>query len=105
MALAAANLSYGETKIFDKYFEMLFKNKDYPPESVFALSAWMKEVMNAWVPTNPLNLNESLLAMRAYAPFHHLYAVEKCFSIANSNQAENVASPSESYETASRAYE
>ncbi|TGV77911.1 AIPR protein, partial [Mesorhizobium sp. M00.F.Ca.ET.158.01.1.1] len=24
------NLSYGETKIFDKYFETLFKNKDYP---------------------------------------------------------------------------
>jgi hypothetical protein len=23
-------LSYGETKIFDKYFETLFKNKDYP---------------------------------------------------------------------------
>lgn len=33
------NLSYGETKIFDKYFETLFKNKDYPPESIFALNA------------------------------------------------------------------
>lgn len=33
------NLSYGETKIFDKYFETLFKNKDYPPENVFALNA------------------------------------------------------------------
>jgi AIPR protein len=97
------NLSYGETKIFDKYFETLFKNKDYPPESIFALNVWMNEVMKAWVPTNPLNLNESLLAMRAYAPFHHLYAVEKCFSIANNNQAENVASPSKSYEAASRA--
>ena len=63
----------------------------------------MNEVMKAWVPTNPLHLNKSLPAMRAYAPFHHLYAVEKCFSIANNNQAENVASPSKSYEAASRA--
>jgi hypothetical protein len=49
-----------------------------------------------------LNLNETLLAMRAYAPFHHLYAVEMCFSITN-NRAEDVASPSKSYEAASRA--
>lgn len=96
------NLSYGETKIFDKYFETLFKNKDYPPESVLALNAWMNEVMKTWVPANPLNLNETLLAMRAYAPFHHLYAVEMCFSISN-NQSEKVASPSKSYEAASRA--
>jgi AIPR protein len=64
------NLSYGETKIFDKYFETLFKNKDYPPEDVFALNSWMNEVMKTWVQANPLNLNETLLAMRAYAPFH-----------------------------------
>ena len=96
------NLSYGETKIFDKYFETLFKNKDYPPESVLALNAWMNEVMKTWVPTNPLNLNETLLAMRAYAPFHHLYAIEMCFSITN-NRAEDVASPNKSYEAASRA--
>jgi len=96
------NLSYGETKIFDKYFETLFKNKDYPPESVFALNAWMNEVMKTWVPANPLNLNETLLAMKAYAPFHHLYAVEMCFSISN-NQAEKVASPSRSYQAASKA--
>lgn len=96
------NLSYGETKIFDKYFETLFKNKDYPPESVFALNAWMNEIMKAWVPTNPLQLNETLLAMKAYAPFHHLYAVEMCFSISN-NQAEKVASPSKAYQAATKA--
>jgi hypothetical protein len=62
----------------------------------------MNEVMKTWIPANPLNLNESLLAMRAYAPFHHLYAIEMCFSISN-NQAEKVASPSKSYEAASRA--
>ena len=96
------NLSYGETKIFDKYFETLFKNKDYPPESVLALNVWMNEVMKTWVPANPLNLNETLLAMRAYAPFHHLYAVEMCFSISN-NQSDKVASPSKSYEVAAKA--
>ena len=89
------NLSYGEMKIFDKYFETLFKNKDYPAESVFALNAWMNEVMKAWVPSNPLSLDEALLAMKAYAPYHHLYAVEMCFSISN-NQSEKVASPNKS---------
>jgi hypothetical protein len=96
------NLSYGETKIFDKYFETLFKNKDYPPESVFALNAWMNAVMKTWVSANPLNLNETLLAMRAYAPFHHLYAVEMCFSISN-NQSDKAASTSKSYEAATKA--
>jgi hypothetical protein len=95
------NLSYGETKIFDKYFETLFKNKDYPPENVFALNAWMNQVMKAWVPANPLSLNETLLAMRAYAPYHHLYAIGMCFSIAN-NQSDRVPNPSKSYEVASK---
>jgi hypothetical protein len=95
------NLSYGESKIFDKYFETLFKNKDYLPEDVLALNTWMNEVMKAWIPANPLSMNETLLAMRAYAPFHHLYAVEMCFSISN-NQSERVASPSKSYEAASK---
>ncbi|RXH28956.1 AIPR protein [Bradyrhizobium nanningense] len=96
------NLSYGETKIFDKYFETLFKNKDYSPENVFALNAWMNEVLKTWVSTNPLNLNETLLAMRAYAPYHHLYAIGMCFSIGN-NQSEKVPSPSRSYAAASKA--
>lgn len=96
------NLSYGETKIFDKYFETLFKNKDYPPENVFALNAWMNEVLKTWVSSNPLNLNETLLAMRAYATYHHLYAVGMCFSIGN-HQSEKVASPNKSYATASNA--
>jgi AIPR protein len=95
------NLSYGETKIFDKYFETLFKNKDYPPENVFALNGWMNQVLKTWIPENPLNLNETLLAMRAYAPFHHLYAVAMCFSIGN-NQSERVPSPFKSFEVASK---
>ncbi len=96
------NLSYGETKIFDKYFDTLFKNKDYPPESALALNVWMARVMETWVNANPLNMNETLLAMRAYAPFHHLYAVAMCFSIAN-NQSERVPSPSKSHEAATKA--
>jgi hypothetical protein len=90
------NLSYGETKIFDKYFETLFKNKDYPPEDVFSLSTWMKSVMKTWISENPLSMNETLLAMRAYAPYHHLYAVGMCFSIFN-NQSDRVPSPSKAY--------
>ena len=95
------NLSYGETKIFDKYFETLFKNKNYPPENVFSLNAWMNSVWKAWVAENPLNLNETLLAMRAYAPYHHLYAIGMCFSISN-NHSEFVPSPYKSYEVASK---
>jgi hypothetical protein len=96
------NLSYGESKIFDKYFETLFKNKDYAPENVFGLNAWMNEVLKTWISANPLNFNETLLAMRAYAPFHHLYAVGMCFSIGN-NQSEKVPSPSRSYAAATKA--
>lgn len=93
------NLSYGETKIFDKYFETLFKNKDYLPENVFALNAWMNEVQSAWVTENPLSLNETLLAMKAYAPYHHLYAVAMIFAI-SSNQSDRVPSAHKALELA-----
>ncbi|WP_295079672.1 AIPR family protein [Tabrizicola sp.] len=96
------NLSYGETKIFDKYFETLFKNKDYPPENVFALNTWMNEVQSAWVPANPLSLNETLLAMKAYAPYHHLYAVAMIFAI-SSNQSDRVPSAHKALESAQSA--
>ena len=54
------NLSYGETKIFDKYFNTLFKN-DYLPEDAYALSFWMRKIMDAWTQENPLGLEEELL--------------------------------------------
>jgi hypothetical protein len=95
------NFSYGETKIFDKYFETLFKNKDYLPENIFALNAWMNEVRKTWINENPLNFNETLLAMKAYAPYHHLYAIAMCFSISN-NQAERVPSPHRAIEAATK---
>ncbi len=85
------NIAYSETRLFDKYFEQLFK-RDYKPENVHALSFWMKEVWKRWTKENPLGLNESLLAMRSYAPYHHLYAVSLCFSVAN-RMAEGVPNP------------
>ena len=92
------NISYSETKIFDKYFEQLFK-REYKPEKAQALNLWMKAIMKYWTNDNPLGLNETLLAMKAYAPFHHLYAVSSCFAIIN-NQSDRVPNPSSSWEKA-----
>ncbi len=85
------NIAYSETRIFDKYFEQLFK-REYRPENVHALHCWMSRIWETWGKDNPLKLNETLLAMRAYAPYHHLYAVSMCFAIAN-NQADRVPDP------------
>ena len=82
------NAAYSETKIFDKYFEQLFK-REYRTENVNALNLWMSRVSKAWTKSNPLGLNETLLVMRSYAPYHHLYAVSMCFAIAN-NQADRM---------------
>jgi hypothetical protein len=76
------NLAYSETRIFDKYFEQLFK-REYKPENIQALNFWMQHVMEGWIPENPYGLNESLLAMKAYAPYHQLYAISRFFAIAN----------------------
>ena len=94
------NIAYGETKLFDKYFDQLFK-KDYLPEDTLALNSWMNLVWKRWIKENPLSLNESLLAMRAYAPYHHLYAVSVCFLVIN-NMPEGVPSPSITFEMAKR---
>lgn len=85
------NIAYSETRLFDKYFEQLFK-RDYKPENIMALTTWMNEVWKRWEKTNPLGLNETLLAMRAYAPYHHLYAISLCFCVAN-KASENVPNP------------
>jgi hypothetical protein len=93
------NIAYSETKIFDKYFEQLFKRNEYKPEKAQALNFWMAEIMKGWVSSNPLGLNESLLAMKAYAPFHQLYAVSICFSKSN-NQIDRVPNPFSCWEKA-----
>ncbi len=90
------NISYSENKIFDKYFEQLFK-REYKPENAQALNFWMQRILKVWDISNPLGLNETLLAMKAYAPYHHLYAVSMCFAISN-NITDRVPSPNTSYE-------
>ena len=95
------NISYSETKIFDKYFEQLFK-REYKAENAQALNFWMKEIGKSWSKENPLGLNETLLAMKAYAPFHHLYAVSMCFAISN-NFTDRVPNPYKCWEKATEA--
>lgn len=95
------NIAYSENKIFDKYFEQLFK-REYKPEDAQALNQWAHQIMTCWKQDNPLSLNESLLAMKAYAPYHQLYAVSMCFAISN-NQSDRVPSPHKSYENAMNA--
>ena len=92
------NMAYSETKIFDKYFEQLFK-RDYDSEDAQALNLWMQEILKGWTPDNLFGLNESLLAMKAYAPYHQLYAVSMCFAII-SNFQEMVPSPKATWKQA-----
>ena len=86
------NLSYGETKIFDKYFNTLFKN-EYAPNDILALTIWMGKIMQAWNDDNPLGLNEDILTMKAYAPYHMLYAISAI--CAKCSRQTSVPSPSE----------
>jgi hypothetical protein len=92
------NISYSETKIFDKYFEQLFK-RDYTPERIAALQDWMALVEAGWSKDNPHGFNETLLAMRAYAPFHHLYAVSMCFAVA-SKHVDRIPAPDRAWQQA-----
>lgn len=84
-------ISYSETKLFDKYFTQLFR-KDYDPEDIQALKEMYDAVMTKWTKENPLDLNDSLLAMKAYAPYHHLYAISLFFCVIN-QVPESVISP------------
>ena len=78
-------ISYSESRIFDKYFEQLF-HREYSPEKVQALSDLYKEVYENWGNDNPLGLNEALIALKAYAPYHHLFAVSVLFCEINKMQ-------------------
>ena len=71
-------ISYSETKIFDKYFDQLF-HREYSPEKIQALNILYNAVLNKWTKDNPMRLNETLLAMKAYAPHHQLYAISVLF--------------------------
>lgn len=89
-------ISYSETKIFDKYFDQLFR-RDYAPENIQALNELSKCVTARWRNDNPLGLNNSLLAMKAYAPHHHLYAISVFFCEVN-KMPESVPNPAKAYE-------
>lgn len=91
------NIAYSPTKIFDKYFDQLFK-KDYSPENIYALNRLGKAVLENWTKDNPLGFNESLLAMKAYALYHHLYAISLFFNIINGIPGESVINPSLAYQ-------
>ena len=85
-------LAYSETKIFDVHFNQLFK-KDYPAEDIQALHELHQAVAQKWVTDNPLDMNETLFAMKSYALMHHLYAVSVFFAEA-SNMSDMVPKPS-----------
>ena len=78
-------ISYSESKIFDKYFDQLF-HREYKPENVQALREMYNAVFDKWTSDNPLGLNEALLAMKAYVPYHHLYAISVLFCEINKTQ-------------------
>lgn len=84
-------ISYSETKIFDKYFNQLFY-KDYSPEKMQALNELYEGVIAKWNTDNPMNINPSLLAMKAYAPYHQLYAISVYFCEIN-RMPESVPNP------------
>lgn len=85
-------ISYSETKIFDKYFDQLF-HREYSPENVQALNEMFSAVMKKWDKENPMGLNETLLAMKAYAPYHQLYAISVVFCDIN-KMNDSVPNPS-----------
>lgn len=58
-----------------------------------------EKIMDAWTQENPLGLEEELLTMKAYAPYHLLFAISMVF--AKCNNQTNVPSPSECLKVAS----
>ncbi|HEY9188971.1 MAG TPA: AIPR family protein [Ignavibacteria bacterium] len=85
------NIAYNENKIFDKYFELLFK-ESYESYDILTLVKWFKLIDNKWN-SCCLNLNENLLAIPSYSKFHLLFAIQSCFCAAN-NQLDKVPFPS-----------
>lgn len=85
-------VSYSETKIFDKYFDQLF-HREYSPENILALNVMFQALYEKWNKDNPMGLNETLLAMKAYAPHHQLYAMSVIICEIN-KMNDSVPSPS-----------
>lgn len=89
-------MSYSETKIFDKYFNQLFR-KDYDPENMLALKEMFDEITEEWTQDNPMELNPALLAMRSYARYHHLYAISAFVDEINGMNTSAVPNPAKVY--------
>jgi hypothetical protein len=84
-------IAYNENKLFDKYFDLLFRS-DYSPADILALNRWMLHIERRWKENN-LGLNDALVAAPSYTKFHLLFAIQSCFSTA-SNQVDKVPDPS-----------
>lgn len=84
-------MAYNENKIFDKYFDQLFK-PGYPPADILALNR-LADHIDRWWKDNALGLNDAMLATPSYSKFHLLIAVQACFCVAN-NQLDKVPAPS-----------
>ena len=52
--------SYSETKIFDKYFDQLFRRKDYSPENMQALNMMFKSLYKKWNEDNGKEILDNL---------------------------------------------
>jgi hypothetical protein len=84
------NIAYNENKLFDKYFEQLFK-ADYLPADIAGLTFWSRRIEDRW--NDGLPLNEVLLASPSYSKFHLFYTIQLFFSAA-SKQIDKVPAPS-----------
>ncbi len=93
------NISYGEKKIFDVYFNTLFK-ADFLPDDLYAMEYWMQKILAIWTDENPLALNQTYLGMKRYASYHFLFAISALF--ARENGKTEVPSPSECLKVATK---
>ena len=85
-------MSYSENRVFDVYFDQLF-HREYRPEDVQALAELHKAILPYWEPESLKSLDENLITIKAYGPYHHLFAVSMVFCELN-KMSEGVPSPS-----------
>ena len=84
-------MSYSENRVFDVYFDQLF-HREYSPENVQALAEMHKAILPYWEPDSLKSLDENLITIKAYGPYHHLFAVSVVFCELN-KMNDNVPSP------------